>query len=295
MTTPLLRLSNNIFAKLEAFNAGGSHKIRAAKRIVQRAVQEGQIIPHKTTVIEKTGGNFGVGLIHACNDYNLDIELAVGLSFSLKRRKFLEALGAKLIGQDMLEAGATPKEVVEYHLENAQLLGKSYFYSDQFNNYGSVEGHSKSTGVEIAHQLERASLSKDIIFVSCAGTGASLMGIRESLIDYGYRVQTCLVEPEGCDTEKGEFIDHRFEGMSVGVIPPFVDWSVIDQKIGVSFEEALNTQKSVARKQGHFIGNTSAACIHAAHTIEKTTPNTSILTMIYDHGAWYNDLTGSEA
>lgn len=290
MITPIINLTNNIFAKFEAFNVSGSHKVRAAHFIISSAIKKGQIIPGKTTVIEKTGGNFGFGLIYACNEFNLDIELAIGLSFSKKKRLYLEALGAKLIGKEMLERGKTPKEVVEYHLQNANNFGKDYFYTDQFNNIDSLNGHLKSTGPEICHQLINLIDSRELFFVSCAGTGASLMGIRKSLIANGFSVKTCLVEPSGCDSENEKFTDHRFEGMAVGVSPPFINWNDIDIKIHIDFEIALDEQKYIAKKIGQFVGNTSAACVAASRIIEKENPHTPILTMIYDHGLWYDDL-----
>ena len=190
----------------------------------------------------------------------------------------------------MLKAEKTPKEVVEYYLQNAKKLGKVYFYTDQFNNIDSLNGHLKSTGPEISHQIMNLVNSRDLYFVSCAGTGASLMGIRQSLIENGFSVKTCLVEPFGCDSENEKFIEHRFEGMSVGVSPPFINWSVVDRKIYVNFEEALEEQKYLARKFGHFVGNTSAACVFASRIIERENPNIPVLTIIYDHGLWYDDL-----
>ena len=127
MITPIIKITDNILAKCEAFNVSGSHKVRAAHFIISSAIKQGKIIPEKTTVIEKTGGNFGFGLIYACNEFNLDVELAIGLSFSKKKRLYLEALGAKLIGKKMLEEGKTPKEVVEYHLQNSDKLKKKLF------------------------------------------------------------------------------------------------------------------------------------------------------------------------
>lgn len=290
MITPIIQITENIFAKCEAFNESGSHKIRAARFIIERAIEQGRITPQKTTIIEKTGGNFGFGLVRVCNEFNLDIELAIGLSFSKKKRLFLEALGAKLIGEEMLKANKTPKEVIDYHLQNAKNLGKEYFFTDQFRNTDSLNGHLKSTGPEISRQLKKLFNSRELYFVSCAGTGASLMGIRKSLINSGFSVKTCLVEPYGCDSEHKKFIEHRFEGMSVGVPPPFIDWNVIDKKIFIEFDKALEEQKYIAKTLGHLIGNTSAACIVASRIIERENKNTPVLTMIYDHGLWYSDL-----
>ena len=120
------------------------------------------------------------------------------------------------------------------------------------------------------------------------------MGIRQSLINNGFSVKTCLVEPFGCDSEQEKFTDHKFEGMAVGVSPPFINWNNIDKKIYVNFETALEEQKYLAKKLGQFVGNTSAACVVASRIIEKENPNIPVLTMIYDHGLWYDDLITSQ-
>ncbi|ROR98900.1 cysteine synthase [Sinobacterium caligoides] len=290
MKTPMVQLDNNLFVKFDMFNEGGSHKTRAARHIVSEAIKRGDITPGITTVIEKTGGNFGFGLIKACKELGVDVELAVGLGFSIAKRKYLESLGAKLIGIDELKRGKTPKEVIERQLAEASAYGKQYFYTDQFNNSDGLDGHVVTTGAEVVQQLSQLTSRKDIIFVSCAGTGACLMGVLQSLESNDFNVTTYFIEPEGCDSENGLFVDHRFEGMSVGVTPPFIDWSVIDRKFNVSLVEMLATQKMFFSTSGHLIGNTSAACLHIAKLVSKNTPDKIVFSMIYDHGLWYDDL-----
>lgn len=89
----LVQCAELIFVKTEMNNPGCSHKYRAAKFIVDHAVSSGEITPGQTTVIEKTGGNFGFGLLMACHEYDVAVDLAVGLSFSQRKRRLLEYLG----------------------------------------------------------------------------------------------------------------------------------------------------------------------------------------------------------
>ena len=192
MITPLIKLSNGLLVKMEMFNTSGSHKVRAAREIIAASIERGDIIPNETTIIEKTGGNFGFGLIVACQEFNVDLHLAVGLGFSKIKRQCLENLGAELIGKDLLSEGKTPREVVEYYIENQSSIGRKYFYTDQFNNTDGLNGHIKTTGPEIADQLKEITDKKDVYFVSCAGTGASLMGIHEALSKRGYFVDVCF-------------------------------------------------------------------------------------------------------
>lgn len=293
MTTPLYKVEDNIYLKMELFNPSGSHKVRAARYIIESAIRQGKVIPGETTIIEKTGGNFGFGLLIACQEYGLAVELAVGLGFSKKKRKYLESLGAVLIGKDLLQKGWTPKQIIDYYLAESPRLGKQYYYTDQFSNPGSYRGHLELTGPEIAFQLKELTPTRHLTFIACAGTGASLMGIRQALLYQGFTVTTCLVEPAGTDAKSGIFGEHRLEGMSVGVSPPFLDWDVIDNRYFVSHEDMLNAQQWFAASYGHLIGNTSAACLHVARSVSEQSRD-PVLSIVYDGGLWYDDLLGAQ-
>lgn len=290
--TELARYNDRLFAKLELNNLGGSHKFRAARHIVRRAIERGDIIPGRTTVIEKTGGNFGFGLLAACYQYDVKVDLAVGLSFSPLKRKLLECFGARLIGKDMLREGATPREVVEHHLHHQHELGRHYYYTDQFNNPDGVEAHRMGTGPELAAQLLDQGVGKRLLFVGCAGTGASFTGITQALIDHGFDVEAVLVEPAECDIRKGVFRDHRLEGMAVGVAPPFLDWSLVHDVYGVDLKETLEAQRHFYMHNGIHIGNTSAACFAVARQLLERSEfrNRVLVTMAYDSGLWYADM-----
>jgi cysteine synthase len=157
----LIRTGDRILTKLEMNNPGGSHKYRAAKLIIETALRSGKITPGITTVIEKTGGNFGFGLVAACHKHRIAVELAIGLGFSKTKRDLLECFGARLIGKDMLVSGASPRDVVNYHLEHQNDMGKSYYYTDQFNNPVCVEAHRYQTAAELACQLVKETAGKN--------------------------------------------------------------------------------------------------------------------------------------
>jgi len=293
MITPLIKYDSNLLVKMEFVNASGSHKVRAARQIISSGIERGEIIPNETTIIEKTGGNFGFGLISVCQKFNMDLHLAVGLGFSKIKRQCLESLGATLIGKDVLANGKTPKEVVDYHIKNQKIMGRKYFFTDQFNNIDGLKGHINSTGPEIANQLKKITHQKNIYFVSCAGTGASLMGIYEALSNEGYSVDVCLVEPDGCNSKVGTFTEHRFEGMSVGVVPSFLKWEVIKDHFFVNQQQMLDAQKKFFLEHGQFLGNTSSACFHVACEALKKEPNRPTLMIAYDHGLWYPEMVSS--
>lgn len=286
--TQLLELADGLLVKMEINNLGGSHKYRAADFIIQSAIARGDI-DSTTTVIEKTGGNFGFGLLASCLKRRIPVELAIGLSFSSEKRRLLRKLGATLIGEDLLHAGRSPKDVVDWHLANQTQLGKKYFYTDQFNNPDSLLAHC-DTGKEIAQQIQMMSKNiQNILFIACAGTGASITGITRALIQTGIHVKTILVEPEGCDSFNGIYVNHSIEGMSVGVPPPFLDRSLIDRQEFVHDGKIERIKHDVFVQYGYMIGNTSAACFDVAkkylHQIDINT--TKILILFYDHGFWY--------
>ncbi|KPY90365.1 pyridoxal-phosphate dependent enzyme [Pseudomonas syringae pv. tagetis] len=288
----LIRTCDRIFTKLEMNNPGGSHKYRAASFIIKNALHSGKIIPGITTVIEKTGGNFGFGLISACHKHGVPVELAVGLGFSQIKRDLLECFGAKLIGKEMLVAGASPKEVVTYHLKHQSEMGKSYYYTDQFNNEVGIEAHRYQTAPELACQLAEVGVGERLLFIGCAGTGASFTGITLGLKDYGFDVSTVFVDPSGCDSKEGVFLDHRLEGMAVGVCPPFLDWSLVNARSHVEHAEMLAAQRWFYMQSGTFVGNTSAACLSIARSLARRPEysDTTLVTIAYDAGLWYPDL-----
>ncbi|MFJ4142975.1 pyridoxal-phosphate dependent enzyme [Pseudomonas sp. NPDC089734] len=291
----LIRSGERLFTKMEMNNPGGSHKYRAASFIIDAALRSGEIIPGVTTVIEKTGGNFGFGLVAACHKHGIPVELAIGLGFSQTKRDLLECFGARLIGKDMLKEGLSPKDVVNFHLQNQKALGKSYYYTDQFNNQVGVEAHRYQTAPELARQLEEARVGKKLLFIGCAGTGASFTGVTLGLKDHGFDVSTLMVDPQGCDSREGVFSDHRLEGMAVGVCPPFLDWSLVDRRGNVNHDEMLAAQRWFFMQSGAFIGNTAAACISVARQVmnQKAYADSTIVTIAYDAGLWYQDLQNS--
>lgn len=287
----IIKVCDRLFTKLEMNNTGGSHKYRAACLIIEDALNKGNIVPGVTTVIEKTGGNFGFGLIAACYRHGIPVELVVGLGFSPAKRDLLESVGAQLVGKDLLLFGASPKDVVNSYLENQDQLGKSYYYTDQFSNRIAIDAYRYHTAPELASQLIEEGVGHKLLFVGCAGTGASFTGVTSGLKDHGFDVSTVLVDPFGCDSKKGIFSDHRLEGMAVGVSPPFLDGSLVDRQSQVEHTEMLAAQAWFYRLTGLDIGYTSAACISVAQRLVRLPEyaDTTCITIAYDAGVWYQN------
>lgn len=213
---------------MESRNPAGSHKARSARFVIERAISEGHLTPGgKRRILEKTGGNFGVGLAYEAGRHNIGVDLVIGLSFSRVKRNLCEHFGARIVGDDLLNEGKSPREVVEQYLADGQ---NDYYFTDQFNNPANLEAHTVETGPEIVRQIkdEVGDTDKQIILVKGAGTGASFSGIAAALRETFANVALHLVVPDGCDLQASKFVDHTIEGITVGILPPFLDLSQID-------------------------------------------------------------------
>ncbi|MFB2897974.1 PLP-dependent cysteine synthase family protein [Aerosakkonemataceae cyanobacterium BLCC-F50] len=292
MLTPIYKLNNGAYLKLENMNFGGSHKVRSAKRMIEDAIISGSLIKGSgQIIIEKTGGNLGVGLAIFANKYGFELELAVGLSYSYAKRKMLEIYGAKLIGIEMLERGARPKDVIEHYLVNAKKMGKNYFYVDQFNNHSNFLAHYEETSKEIIAYAKSLMLVKDkkIIYVGGVGSGASTSGIGLALKEQFDDVEIIVVQPKGCDIEKEVFVEHNLQGIAVGVKPAIYLSNIVDRYIVCSEEDAYRCQKWLAREHGIFCGNSSGANIYAIKQVQKQYHQEEVIvfSLIYDSGDCY--------
>lgn len=290
--TPLLRTGRNTFLKLENFNPGGSHKARAARWMVEAAIASGQVRPHSDDIIiEKTGGNLGIGLAIEATRHGIGVDLAVGLSFSPLKRRMLEIYGARLVGVDMMQEGAKPRDVIAWHLDNAEVLGRHYHFIDQFNNPANVAAHYHETAGEIIAQLTAQVdvRGRRVVLVGGVGSGASLTGIGTAIKETFVQAEVVGVQPAGCDILTEVFIDHNLQGIAVGVKPPIFDETVVDRFISVREVDAYEAQQAWARRHGILPGNTSGANIWAVEQISIAAgyEDAIIVSLIYDTGETY--------
>ncbi|ROO25615.1 pyridoxal-phosphate dependent enzyme [Salinisphaera japonica] len=290
VVTPLREITPGLLMKFECEQTGGSHKTRAARWMIRNGIKRGEIIPGETTILEKTGGNLGFGLGLAAAELGCEVNVVIGLSFSPLKREAIKYFGAQSVGEDLLHDGLQPKAVIQHLLDNQQADGKRYYYVDQLNNRDGLEAHEYELGPEIARQIDDLHECKNVVFVTSAGTGAHLTGISRALRRAGYGVRVVLVEPEGCDSRQNIFAEHSLEGISVGVVPPLIDWSLVEEHTTVSEARMLQTRRAFMASHGYLIGNTSAACLAAAETVRNEIgpdQNWLVLTIAYDSGLWY--------
>jgi len=290
MLTPTQRVSKSIYLKLECLNLGNSHKVRAARQMILDAEYSGLIKPNKSvTLIEKTGGNLGIGLAIEANRRGYNLELVVPKGFSEHKKRILQEYGATLVGKEEIDAGVSAADVIHEIVSN----NSNYIFLDQFNNESNIRAHRYGTGVEIVNYLLEniGATINNIILVGGAGTGASLGGIGLALKNAFHNVKIIAVQPDNCDIKKGFFSDHKLQGIAVGVTPPFLDFNIIDEIRSCSFEEAKHSQKWLVHEHGIFGGLSSGANVFVAKQIEeeysKKSSETIIVSIIYDSGESY--------
>lgn len=285
--TPIYTISN-LLIKLEYLTIGGSHKARSARWMIRRAIASGELSREKT-IIEKTGGNLGIGLAIEAAKHGIAVELAVGLSFSARKKKMLTQYGASLIGDEMLQKGALPRDVINFHIENQDRMGKSYTFLDQFSNPANIEAHVQETGPEIIKYIQSRQLEeKCLFFVGGVGSGASVSGVGLALKKAFPHTQVVAIQPQGCDIMREVFTEHELQGIAVGIKPPILRPDIIDRWVSCSETHAFESQKWLLQKHGIFVGPTTGANLHVAQSIAQQHRNSIVITLAYDSGESYD-------
>ena len=241
-----------IYAKLEAFNPGGSVKDRVALNMIETAEAEGELTPDKI-VLEATSGNTGIGLAMVCAVKGYKCQLIMPESASIERRKIMEAFGAEIL--------LTPgKRGTDGAIEQAYALARQnpdrYFLTDQFNNAANWQTHYKATGPEIWEQTG----GKVTDIIATLGTSGTVMGLCRYFAEFHPEVRITAVEP---------FLGHKLQGlknMKESYTPGIFDKKLPFQIINIPDEEAFTTVRLLAKKEGIFAGMSSGAAMSAALT-----------------------------
>lgn len=273
--TPLLELTHfeelfslrgKIFAKLEFLNPGGSIKDRAAKNMLDDAEEKG-ILKKGAVIIEPTSGNTGIGLALVGTARGYRCIIVMPDSMSVERIRLMEALGAEVV----LTEGA---KGMNGAIEKANELSKSIpgsFIAGQFENPANAEAHIKTTGPEI---FEDTDGELDYL-VSAIGTGGTITGTGRYLKDKIPGLRVIGVEPESSPVlSKGISGKHGIQGIGAGFVPEVLDTEIYDEIIRVSDEDAFETGRLMARKEGVLCGISSGAAVCAAIKLAKREENT---------------------
>lgn len=268
-----------LFAKLEFMNPGGSVKDRVGKRLVEEALNSGELAPGGT-LIEATAGNAGIGLALAALPYGISVIFTVPEKFSREKQELMKALGAVIV--------QTPSELgMKGAITKAEELCKALpgaYCPGQFSNPRNPKTYYDTLGPEIWEDLN----GKVDVFVAGAGSGGTFTGTAQYLKEQNGAVRTVIVEPEGSILNGGPAGPHKTEGIGMEMIPDFVDPRLFDAIYTVGDKEAFQRVKELARQEGLLAGSSSGAALHAALLeAEKAEEGSFIVTVFPDSSERY--------
>ena len=282
--TPLVALGNlnrnpkvRILAKLEGNNPGGSIKDRPAYYMIKKAEESGEL-SHGKTILEATSGNTGIAIamIGAAGGYR--VKLAMPACVSLERRSILEAYGAEVVLSPAHEGTDGAIRLAHQILkENPE----KYYMPNQYANINNMLAHYETTGPEIFAQA-----GGDIdVFVAGMGTTGTLMGVGKYLKEKNPAIRIVGVEPR---------IGHKIQGlknMKEAIVPPLYQPEKLDEKITVEDEDAFETARELAIREGLFVGMSGGAAIACALQLSETMESGTIVTILPDRGDRYLSTT----
>jgi cysteine synthase A len=284
--TPIITLKrlapNNvtIHVKVEAFNPMASVKDRLAIAIVEDAEKSGAL-KAGDTVIEATSGNTGIALAMVCAAKGYPFVAVMADSFSVERRKLMKGLGAKVILTPAAERGTG---MVKKAIELAEKHG--WFYADQFKNPANPAYHRNTTAPEILSDFAGRDLD---YFVSGWGTGGTISGVGDVLKVARPDIQIIACEPEGAALlSGGEWSPHKVQGWTPDFLPEVLDQNIADEILKISDDDAIQTARDLATKEGIFCGISAGATVAAALRVAKgAKAGSQILAMLPDTGERY--------
>jgi len=270
--TPLVRLgpmaeglAAEVLAKLEFFNPLGSVKDRIARSMIDAAEAEGRIGPG-TLIVEPTSGNTGIGLafIAAARGYRLCLTMPE--TMSVERRKLLRHLGAELV----LTPGAEGMGGAIARAEEILAREADAFMPNQFANPANPKVHRETTAEEIWQDTD----GRVDILVSGVGTGGTLTGISQVLKERNPSFRTVAVEPAGSPVLSGGAKGpHKIQGIGAGFVPEILDTNLIDEVVQVADEDAFETGRQLAAREGILCGISSGAAVRAALEVARRPEN----------------------
>lgn len=285
--TPLVRINKlgsgkaTILAKLESQNPAGSVKDRIALSMIKAAEKQGKIT-EGTVVIEPTSGNTGIGLAFICAARGHHLILTMPESMSIERRKILKIFGAELV--------LTPSELgMAGAIEKAEELvaqNPKSFMPQQFKNPANPQIHRETTAKEILADSD----GRVDILVAGVGTGGTLTGCGEVLKAKNENLKVIAVEPKDSPVlSGGNPGPHKIQGIGAGFVPDVLNVDIIDDIIQVANEDALETARQLALKEGILSGISSGANVWVAVQLSQQQENEGkvIVTFVCDTGERY--------
>ncbi|MEE4354406.1 MAG: cysteine synthase, partial [Desulfatiglans sp.] len=278
--TPLVSLKKmspnrniEILAKVESFNPGGSVKDRPALYMIEEAEKSGELTKDKT-ILEATSGNTGIGLALVAAVKGYRILLTMSESVSKERINILKALGAQIqFTPDRLGTDGA----IEFAYKLARDEPENYWLADQFNNEANWMAHYRGTAMEIWDQADGA---VDVVIASMGTTG-TLMGLSRRMKELDPEVRIVGVEP---------YLGHKIQGlknMKESYRPGIFEKNRLDRIIHIDDEEAFETSRLLAKKEGLFVGMSSGAVMAGAFRLAREMDQGRIVAILPDGGERY--------
>ncbi|MBV6343059.1 PLP-dependent cysteine synthase family protein [Candidatus Magnetobacterium casensis] len=266
-----------LLVKLEGNNPGGSVKDRIAYYMVRDAQQNHKLKDHHV-ILEPTSGNTGIGLAMIGAALGYKVKLVMPECVSLERRMTLMVYGAELVlspGDEGTDGAIRLAHKIYDEDRDA------YFMPDQFNNPANVRSHYETTGREIYEQTN----GEISTFIAGMGTTGTLMGVSKRLKEYDPSIEIIGVEP---------VLGHKIQGlknMSESIVPGIYDPARLDDKRIVNDDDAYNTARWLAMKEGIFVGMSSGAALYVAVKKAQEMTDGVIVVILPDRGDRYLSTT----
>jgi cysteine synthase len=289
--TPLVALSRmgaelggEVCVKLESLNPGGSVKDRIGVAMIEAAEKEGLISPGRSVVVEPTSGNTGIALAMVCAARGYELILTLPEGMSRERSKLLRAYGAEVRETPSLGGMTEAVELAEEIREQ-----RRGFMPQQFSNPANPDVHRRTTAEEIWRDTD----GEVGAFVAGVGTGGTITGVGQVLRERSPETPIVAVEPASSPVLSGGAPGpHKIQGIGAGFVPEVLDRSVIDEIVSVSDEDALDTARLAAQREGVLAGISAGANIWAALQVaaRPEMEGKRVVTIVCDSGERYVSL-----
>ncbi len=277
-------LGAEVCAKLEYLNPGGSVKDRIGVAMIDSAEEQGLIKPGRSLIVEPTSGNTGIALAMVCAARGYELILTLPEGMSRERAKLLRAYGAKVRETPSLGGMTEAVELAEAICEQ-----RKGFMPQQFSNPANPEIHRRVTAEEIWRDTDGAIGA----FVAGVGTGGTITGVGRMLRERAPEALVVAVEPATSAVLSGAAAGpHKIQGIGAGFVPDVLDRSVIDEVITITDEEALETARLAAQREGILAGISAGANLQAALQVAARSEMAGkrVVTIVCDSGERYVSL-----